>query len=293
MSRGLMSEFRPTPVSGTTRIVVGIVLSVLITAATAVTVALVWLPRDIRYEISGESLRVMLRAGVWRVGREVRVASIAEARPIALRGGRRQFGTAMPGYCVGTFSYPDLGSAWQATSCGRAAILIRVAGEERPLLVNPADRDAFLGTLSTGRSGTFAPAPWAPLPGWIWVKLALLAPLLLVPLVPAYFFVAPRRLRYEIVQGELAVRLLLVTRRFPLAGSRVRAARPTKVRKVAGSAVPGYYAGVFRLDGESARVYASQVKEGVLVEGAKRVFVTPAEPEAFIAAVTRHGAYRV
>ena len=46
--------------------------------------------------------------------------------------------------------------------------------------------------------------------------------------------------------------------------------------------MPGYYTGFFRIDGESTRVYATDLGDGVLLEGAARVFLTPEHPDAFL-----------
>jgi hypothetical protein len=285
-----MRTFRPVAARGVARVVTGAVMLVFVAAAGVAVPSLVWLPRAIRYEVSADALRVRLRAGWWRTGREVPLAAITAARPIELGPGGRTAGTAMPGYCVGRFSYGGLGAVWQATSCGRAAVLIEAAGEERPIVLSPADRDAFLAALSSRRAATFAPPPGTRLPGWTVIRLLSLLPLLLVPLLIATFFLAPGRLRYEVGQGDLMVRTLAGTKRFPLAGARVRRCTPRRILKVAGNGLPGYYTGWYHLDGGSARVYATRLADGVLIEGAKRVFVTPVDTDAFIAALERNGA---
>jgi hypothetical protein len=287
----LGQQFRPAAARSTGRTVLGVVLLVLLVAAGVLVAALAWLPREIRYEVTADALVVRLRAGVWRVGRTVPLASITGVRALELGRGRRVVGTSMPGYCVGRFSYPDLGAVWQATSCGRSVVRIEAAGEPLPILVAPADRGAFLTALSARTPGSFVPAPFAPWPAWSWVRVALLAPLLLVvPLLLATFFVAPGRLRYEVGRGELVVHTLLGARRFPLAGATARRCTPGRVYRIAGSAMPGYYTGWFQLDGSRARVYATRLADGVLVEGTARVFVTPAEREPFLAALRGGGA---
>ncbi len=290
MSLGLVQEFRPTAVRSAARVVIGVVLLVVVGAAGLLVAGVMWLPRDILYEVRADALVVKLRAGVWRTGREVTLAAITAARPVELGGGRRTIGTAMPGYCVGTFSYADLGSVWQATTCGRAVVMIEATGQSRPIVVAPADREGFLAALSTRRPQRFAPAPFAPAPGWIWTKLVLLAPLLAIPMLVATFFVAPGRLRYEVGQGDLVVRTLLGARRFPLAGVAARAWTPGRVLKLAGNGLPGYFTGWFSLDGRRTRVYATRLSDGVLIEGPTRVFVTPRAITPFLAALRANGA---
>jgi hypothetical protein len=262
----------------------------LVAVAGAAVPGIVWLPRAIRYEVSAGSLRVLLRAGWWRTGCEVPRAAITAVRPVELGPGRRTMGSAIPGYCVGAFTVDGLGPVWLATSCGRSAVVVEAAGQPRPIVVAPADRDGFLEALSAGRAAAFAPPAGAPMAGWTAVRLLSLLPLLLVPVLVATFFVAPGRLRYEVGSGELVVRTLLATRRFPLAGARVRRCTPGRILKVAGNGLPGYYTGWYRADGGSVRVYATRLVDGVLLEGARRVFVTPAEVEAFVEELKRNGA---
>jgi hypothetical protein len=285
-----MRGFRPVVTRSTTRLVVGSVMLAIVAVASVAVPGLVWLPRAIRYEVSADALRVMLRAGWWRTGCEVPLSSISAVRPVELGHGRRTMGSAMPGYCVGAFTFDGLGPVWLATSCDRSAVLVEAAGQPRPVVIAPADRDAFLAALSSRRAATFAPSPGARLPGWTVIRLLSLLPLLLVPLLIATFFVAPGRLRYEVGQGELLVRTLIGTKRFPLAGATARRHTPRRIFKVAGNGLPGYYTGWYQLDGGSARVYATRLSDGVLIEGARRVFVTPADVDAFIAELARNGA---
>ncbi|MGE5234835.1 MAG: PH domain-containing protein [Acidobacteriota bacterium] len=60
--------------------------------------------------------------------------------------------------------------------------------------------------------------------------------------------------------------------------------------RIVGSAMPGYYAGRFPIDGGVTTVYASTLKDGVLVEGGERVFVSPADGAGFVAALRDAGA---
>jgi len=291
MAAGTLARtFNPVVVGGAGRVVVGVLLLLLVGVAGVAVPAIVWLPRAIRYEVSGDSLRVMLRAGYWRTGRQVPLAAITRALPVELGRGRRRVGTSMPGYCVGSFEIDGLGPVWLATSCGSAAVLVEAAGQPKPIVISPADRGAFLAALGARTPAVFEPPPGRPMPGWTGIKVLAFAPLLLLPLLVATFFVAPGRMRYEVGQGELTVRTLLGPRRFPLAGATARRCTPARIFKVAGSAMPGYYTGRFRLDGGPARVYATRLKDGILVEGTARVFVTPADPMGFLAELHHHGA---
>jgi hypothetical protein len=290
MRSGLVQEFRPVAVPGTARVVIGVVMLVVVGAATLLLASVVWLPREMRYEITADTLVVKLRAGFWRDGRVVPLTAITAAKPVELGRGRRVVGSSMPGYCVGRFSYAGLGSVWQATSCGRSVVEVDARSETVPVLVEPADRDGFLAALAAREPGRWAPASFPREGGWIWVKLLLLTPLLVIPFLVLTFFVAPGRLRYEVGQGELVVRTMLGARRFPLSSTSARACTAGRSFKVAGSGMPGYFTGWYVVDGRRTSVYATRLSDGVLIEGTRRVFVTPAEAGPFIEALRANGA---
>jgi len=60
--------------------------------------------------------------------------------------------------------------------------------------------------------------------------------------------------------------------------------------KVMGSSAPGYYTGRFREAGESLHVYATDLKDVVIVECDRRLLLSPEHPEAFLDALERAGA---
>jgi hypothetical protein len=60
--------------------------------------------------------------------------------------------------------------------------------------------------------------------------------------------------------------------------------------RIAGSAFPGYYTGLFREGGRNLRVYATDLRRGVLLEGPQRVYLSPADREGFLAALQAEGA---
>ncbi|MBN1334856.1 MAG: hypothetical protein JXB39_02740 [Deltaproteobacteria bacterium] len=155
-------------------------------------------------------------------------------------------------------------------------------------------------------AGSFVSAPPRPGPGralllflvlgltgLVWVLeadvVALAVCVATSGLLVGWMILGPRRLRYEVVQGHLVVRTVLATRRFALSG---RSARRTGVHarlRLAGTGIPGYHTGWFLLDVGATRAYATRFDDGVLLEGKPRVFVSPADPEALLAALRARG----
>jgi hypothetical protein len=286
-------DFAPLAVTSRWRAPFGILLGLLVGGAALLVTQLALFEPTITYRLRDGVLEVRGGSGLLGNRRTIPVASVVATEEVTLGRGRRTAGTAMPGYCGGRFSYDGLGGVWQVTDCRRRVLLLRLAGEERPVLLSPPDVAAFAAALAGARDGDFSPPPTPPPLSWRLFTLALL-----LAVAPAAVFavlavlLAPRRLRYRVWGGELEVQLLLCRRRFRLTGAHARRLTPSgRVWKIAGSAVPGYYAGWFSLDGQRTRLYASTVKAaGVLVEGERRVFVTPADSKGFLAALRAQGA---
>lgn len=281
----------PRPNRSRWRVFWSVLLTVVVIVPVAVVGTLAVSEPSISYRIHNGTLDIHGGEGLFSNHRAVPLATIRETSEVRLRGGRRVFGTGLPGYCAGRFSYEGLGSVWQVTDCRRDVLMLRVEGEPLPLLVTPPDHAAFLAALRNGSDGDFSPAPVAT--SALWIVLKVLLVLVVLPsalFVPLAAFYAPRRLRYLVEPGEFVVQLLVFRKRFPLAGRTARRYTPRRAWKRAGSGMPGYFAGSFSVDGESARVYASVIKaEGVMIEGAPRIFVAPADPEGFLEALHRQG----
>jgi Bacterial PH domain len=286
----MMQEFPPAPAGAVARTWLGIGLTVVTGVVAAVAASLFWLPHDLRYEIDAEYLRIHTRSALWSRTRVVALTDIEEARRVDLGRGRRRFGTAMPGYCVGTFHYPELGDVWEASDCSRRAVVVVVRGQARPLVLTPQPTGAFLAALEGHRPAVFQPPPVELASFWVLVKLAMLLPLLLVVIIPVLFHLAPARLRYAVGEGALVVRTLLRRRSFPVVGVLARRHQPRVGVKLVGSSLPGYHAGIFTVDGKRTRVYATRLDDGVVLEGDTRLFVSPQDADGFLALLRHEGA---
>ncbi len=283
--------FHPAPRPATTRVVLGTALTVVVLVAVLLGVLPLWLPTDISYRTAPEGVTVTVDRGLWRRERVLPRERMAAVSAVTLPHGQREVGTRLPGTCVGRFSYPGIGRVWQATNCSRDAVLLVLANPPAKVVVTPAERQAFLAAVEARATATFEPSHTPAGPEWRWLKLLTLLPVPVVGLLPVVFFVAPGRLRYAVGSGVLEVRTVFARRRFALAGATVRRYRPQRTLKLVGSGFPGYYTGTFHLDGKSAKVFATSLEDGVLVTaGARRLFVTPADPAAFVAALAEGGA---
>ncbi|MEW6338786.1 MAG: PH domain-containing protein [Acidobacteriota bacterium] len=288
-SRPLL-EFAPAPAPSGWRPAFGVVVTLVALSAAAVTTLLVVVPSAINYRIGAGTLTIAARHGAFPTSRTVRLSDITNVEDVVLRDGRRTAGTSLPGFCAGHFRYAEIGPVWQATNCGRNVLLLRAAGAEKPILVSPRDPRAFREALATGGPGTFAPATVEPPRGWWVFTLLVAAPVLLAVLLPLLVFVAPGKLRYGIGPGVLEVRTLFRRRRFDLSAATARRVSPSRAFRIVGSAMPGYFTGTFWLEGARARVYATSLRHGMLVETPGRLFVTPADLDAFAEALSSAGA---
>jgi len=283
-----MQEFRPPASGARFRFWLAVAVAVAGIVPLVAVGSLVWTPVQVEYVVADGVLTIS--PGGWFDGeRRVEVGLVASVRPVDAVRGRRRVGTVMPGYCVGRFHYESLGTVWQATDCGREAVLLEVRGEDLPWLVTPPRRADFIARLSAG-GGYSARLPIAPR-GWFHVAMAalVLAGVTTLAAVIALLKAGPSRLVYLVGDGRLEVRTLFTRREWNAAELHAHRHSPRRWLRLMGSSVPGYHTGLFRLDGARTRVYAAHRGEGVLLEGAERVFLTPEDADAFLAALHAHG----
>jgi len=262
---------------------------VLVTALPLGLLALVTSGRaQVSYAIkSGE---LIVETGDVFVGRRrILLADVISSRAVELGGGTRRMGTALPGYCVGRFSYVGLGTVWQATDCSRRAVVLATRGGDAPIVLTPPDRTAFLAQLAQQQETTVVLPP--PSSGTLSRVLLGLACLVAVSvgLLVALLLRGPSRMRYRLEASALEVQTMFRTRRWSTVGWRARRHRPKVTLRLAGTAAPGYYTGLFRADGRTTRIYATQLDDGVLIEGPARLFLSPEDPEAFLTELRRAG----
>jgi len=287
-----IAELLPRPTPRRQRYALAAVV-VLLTVPAAVFLGLIaWVPPHLEVRADRQGLRIVTGWSPLERRRTVPAAAVADLRKVEVHDGRRVVGTAMPGYCVGRFRYPRLGTVWQATDCTRHGVLVRVSGWNAPLLLTPPEPERLRAALAGGppyeyRHGTgrrAGPTAWVLRASSLVMAMTAVALLLLV-------LAAPQRLRYRVRPGTLEVRTLLFTRRFPLAGAAARITTPRIGLRLWGVGIPGYLTGWFRVDGRTTRLYVTDHRGPcVLLQGPRRLLLSPADPAAMLAALAEAGA---
>jgi hypothetical protein len=270
------------------RLVLALVLPLLVLVPVGALAGTIFGMKQATYTIAEGAL--IVRSGDLFSGeRTVRLSDVNEARPVALRGGRRTAGTALPGFCAGRFSYPDLGAVWQVTDCGGRGLLVRASSEATPIVLTPPDPQDFADRIRGG-SETHVTLP-PPDRGPLRILLMVLVPVALVSglMVSVLLLIGPSRMRYLVGDGVLEVETLFGRKRWPTAGARARAYSPAGLRRVAGTAAPGYHTGLYRESGLTTRVYATEVERVVLFEGEARVILSPEDRVEMLRALAEEG----
>jgi hypothetical protein len=128
----------------------------------------------VRYVVDGDS--VSIETGDFLTPtRTVALDNVTAVETIQLRRGRRVFGTEVPGYCVGRFSYEGAGQVWQATDCSEHVVVLRLRDEAQPIVIAPADAAVFVEALRNRRRIEARPAvTLADVTGWRWVLIGAL-----------------------------------------------------------------------------------------------------------------------
>jgi hypothetical protein len=282
-------EFRPEVRPSAFRILLAVILPLFVLIPIGALMAMVLGASPAAYAIRGGSL-VVESGDPFSSVRTVPLSDITDAREVALRGGRRTAGTALPGLCSGRFSYPDLGAVWQVTDCGGRGVLITAAGQPVPIVLSPPDPQAFLSSLRSGTDMVVTLPP--PDKGPLRVLAAVVGPISIavILMVSAVMLLGPGRMRYLVGGGFLEVRTLFTRKRWPVAGARARAYTPSRVRRLVGTAAPGYYTGLYRESGETTRIYATSLARVVLFEGPARVIASPEDRVGMLRALEEEGA---
>ena len=281
--------FRPPRLRRGLQLAVGLPLTAVVLLPTLFAVWLVWAPHVVELEVDAGRLHITTAPAPISRHHTVDLDTVTAVEEMDLGRGRRVAGTGLPGYCVGIFSYDEIGRVWQATDCSRRVLVLRRAHDD-PVVLTPPDPDRFRAALESGGGYHESQPPPSTGTGWLMIKLMVLATPLLGALVPMIFFVAPGRLRYRVVSGGLEVATLLGAKSFPTAGCTARSHRPRVGMRLWGTGAPGYYTGTYRVDGVNTKLYTTSIEEGVLIEGpGVRVFVNPENEAAFLDAIRTMG----
>lgn len=248
-------------------------------------------PASYEVRLTADELVVDARLGFVSEGRSVPRAGLQGRRVDATKGARIA-GTARPGYCTGTWQHEVHRRVWQATTCGSEAVL--VTGTSPPLLLEVGRPEALIGALEGGDSGTFAaPQAETDTPGWRALRVVFGLLLLSIVAVPPLLLRRLRGLDYVVEDGVLRVPGFLGSKTVRLQGAvveRVPNFRWRKTIRAAGAAMPGLHLGVFRSEGRWVHLSATSLEDVIQVEGRDRcVVVSPADPDAFVAALVAHG----
>lgn len=281
--------FRPPRLKRGLQLALGLPLSLVIMLPTLFAVWLVWTPHVVELRVEENRLHVTTAPAPIARHHSFDLAAVTTVEEVRLGRGHRVAGTGLPGYCVGIFSYSEIGRVWQATDCSRDVLVLRrVTGY--PVVLTPPDRERFRAALQNGSGYHESQPPPETGRGWFMIKLMILLTPLFGLLVPLIFLVAPARLRYRVVSGGLEITTMLGTKRFATAGCTARAHQPRIGLKLWGTGAPGYYTGTYRVDGTNTKIYTTSIKEGVLIEGpGVRVFINPESETAFLHAMHTFG----
>ena len=284
-----MREFRPPATPSLVRLVLGIALPLLVLLPLGGIAGTVLGFSPATYTLGDGEL--VIKSGDFFAGtRTVKLGDITAASVVSLRGGRRTSGTALPGFCAGHFSYPELGGVWQVTTCSATGVLIRAANAE-PILLSPPDSEEFLDALRNGarREITLPVADRGPV--LVTVLVVALFAVLGALGVSAVLLIGPSRMVYRVAGGNLEVETLFGKQSWGTRDSRARMYTPERLWRIAGTAAPGYYTGRFRESGQATRVYATKLKDVLLFEAAgARVILSPEDGAGMLQALAKEGA---
>lgn len=285
--QNLATTFLPAPTTGRgARALAAVALAVV--AGAAVVLGGLLLGSDRIIQVTATDVTATAGPSWLRHEHRLGLADIQSVRPVAVRGGHRVFGTAMPGHCTGTWSYADLGEVFQVTDCGDRALLVQAPGA-RWLLQAP-DLDGLQHALQARTPFAFASrdSMGAPLTGLVVVLLAIT--LLTGAAVVWLSWKAPGLLRYRVEGGQLVVSTGWGDTAVALAGATVSDQEAPLTLRLMGVGMPGLHVGWYLQGRKRARVWATRMRGGLVIDGAMRCIVTPEDREGMRAALLAAGA---
>ncbi len=283
-----MAEFRPPVRPSKVRVALAVLLPLVLIGPLGGAAFMMMGVSPASYAI-GDGVLTVRSGDLVSGSRTIPLSDVTEVRAVGLGGGWRVVGTALPGYCVGRFRYPDLGTVWQVTDCSSGGLLIRSRSDPQPVVITPPDPVVFTDFLRAGTSIRVTLPP--PDTGTVKVIALLVIPLAIITLLilPVLLLLGPSRIRYVVKDGGLLVETIFGRQSWPTHGARARPYTPGKMWRVGGTAAPGYYTGRYRESGQATRVYATDIKSMVLFEGEARVLVSPEDRSAFLRALANEG----
>ena len=108
-----------------------------------------WAPHVVELRVDEGWLHVTTAPAPISRHHAIDLSTIVAVEELNLGRGRKIAGTGLPGYCVGTFSYAEIGRVWQATDCSRPVLVLRRTNDN-PVVLTPPDRDRFRAALENG-----------------------------------------------------------------------------------------------------------------------------------------------
>lgn len=288
------------------------VLAGLLVAAPVVVVAVAMLwPGRVTLTVSADGVRVdgstygrLIPAGSIDAAGARRVSPAADPGAFPAR---RTNGVGLPNYQAGHFTLHDGRPALVFLTDPSRAVLVPTTAVG-PLLVSPADPDAFLAALRAPGPApavfSLAPAPRlsAAADPTFWA-VALAGPALAVALMALLAF-RSRGVVFELSDRALRIRGSLYGRDIPRSSLRADEARVTDLRadpafrwmiRTSGVGLPNYLAGWFRSKGVgSALLFVTDRARVVVVPtlDGYTLVVSPADPDSFLTALRAHAPAR-
>lgn len=284
----------PTPGQRRAQALLAGLVALLVVGTGGLSLLALWdTPGDIAIRVAGGELSVRAGSGPLGTSWTAALDDIAQARQQKVGPIRKRHGTNAPGYCAGSFTIEGIGRVRMASDCGHEVVVVTFRSGSEPIVVAPRDPEVFIAALSSRTEAMFESRQNREMSGRAALLLLRALAAGTIPFglfLAAYFVISPRRLRYRIEPGLLIVRTWLVTRTVGLHGAVARPHSPAITLRLAGTALPGYYAGLFRADGQKLRIYATADRDGIAIESDRRVWVTPPDNTAFLEGLRAAGA---
>ena|GEM_PF-1208186 len=246
----------------------------------------VWGVNDLHYTLTETTLEISY--GPTQV--EIPRNEILSVEQVAVSGGKRLFGTALPGLQEGAWTFPETGRVELYST--EPELLTVVQTPTKKYGISPADSAGFISAVEGGGTGRWDPAPTQAGRVAVVMSVIVLAIIIGTIVLLAAIAVGAKNILYVLDSDGILIQMGWMKARIPykeIEALEKASPQGSPIRTV-GAAMPGLYWGTFYFRKEKLRlkIYATQYRPLVLIHAGKSTYgLNPADADGFIAEVSR------
>lgn len=251
----------------------------------------VWGVYDLHYTLTETTLEISYGPTKVEIPRD----EILSVEQVAVSGGKRLFGTALPGLQEGAWTFPETGRVELYST--EPELLTVIETSEKKYGISPADPAGFIEAVKEGAAGRWDPASTQAGTTAVVMSVIVLAIIAGTIVLLVGVAVGAKNVLYVLDSEGVLIQMGWVKARIPYKSieSIEKVTMQGRPIRAVGTAMPGLYWGTFYFRQEKLRlkIYATEYKQLVLIHAGKNTYgLNPADADRFIDEVSRRARLR-